>query len=217
LICRRWGNVCCFNISREIKKAFMYNIILVFFSLLVISTSTYAQELPQFNVRAVRLRATDSRDENRMRQALQIFEKVMNDTAFQRKLLDTTFVFDLPDDPMRTLSPKQICDTLFSGKEWYDTDTDHTADIFWECTKRRIRPPFTSTIGYGNPNDSTINTYIFFVRNRKMQDIVGNLAHEWSHKIGFDHRPDNHPERERTVPYLFGNLVEKFAKKIYSW
>ena len=50
----------------------------------------------------------------------------MNDKEFQQKLLNTTFLFDLPADPIRNVTAKQIVDTLFSGREWsHKTDLDH--------------------------------------------------------------------------------------------
>ncbi|HEY5746105.1 MAG TPA: hypothetical protein VIU12_08525 [Chryseolinea sp.] len=179
----------------------------------LISITTPVQDLPIFHVKGAKLTAKYQDDKEKMTDALRIFEKVMNDKMFQKKLSDTAFLFDLPEDPMRTLSSRQIVATLFSGKEWYHTDADNTADIIWNCSKRKHKPPLTTAIGYGDENDSTINTYIFFVRHEKMEDIVNNLAHEWSHKVGFDHQKKKHPERDKTVPYLFGDLVGEFSKK----
>lgn len=189
------------------------SIILFLLCCFLIVDQVAAQQLPRFYVRIVGLTAVDSDEEATMRRAIRIFEKVMNDTTFQRRLMDTSFVFDLPNDPMRNLSSKQIVDTLFSGREWYSNVSDNTADIIWICNQRKKRPLFSNTIGYGNENDSLINTYRWVMRTYKVENIVGNLAHEWSHKVGFDHQDDSHPERSKTVPYLFGNLVVIFAKK----
>lgn len=171
-----------------------------------------AQQLPAFYVNG-RLTTIQESDSLKMTRALQVFEIIMNDTAFQRKLLDTTFVFDVAGDPMRNLTPRQIVDTLFSGREWYHTTVDHTADITWECNERESKPLFSSTIGYGLESDSLIRTYIFYVRENSVSAIAGNVAHEWSHKVGFDHRKRNHSGRDKTVPYIVGNLVKSFAAK----
>jgi hypothetical protein len=184
--------------------------------ILVLSFCTHflrAQNLPHFTVRAVQFSTISDQDRQRMLKAIQVFENVMNDKEFQKALLDTTFLFDLPDDPMRTLTTKQIVDTLYSGKEWYHNSVDNTADIIWYCTKRKRKPPFTTAIGYGLENDSIIHTYIFFLRGTLLSGIVANLAHEWSHKVGFDHQDKDYDKRDESVPYLFGNLVERFAKK----
>lgn len=181
--------------------------------LVAISITPAAQTLPTFSVRESQLTTIDTDDREKMLKAMRIFEKVMNDPDFQKELLVQKFLFDLPADPMRHLTTKQIVDTLYSGKEWYDPVVDHTADIYWICNKRKHKPHFSKAIGYGLPTDSTIHTYIFFVRNASLSDIANNLAHEWSHKLGFDHKFNDHSERDQTVPYLFGDLVEKYAKR----
>ena len=173
----------------------------------------YAQTLSKFHVKAVELITISQEDSLKMIAAINVFEKVMNDCTFQRALLDTSFLFDLPEDPMRYLSTMQIVDSLYSGREWYHTTADNTANIFWECNRRKHKPPFTTAIGYGLEEDSVIRTYIYFVRNYDLPSIANNLAHEWSHKVGFDHQKKDHGGRDQTVPYLFGNLVERFAKK----
>jgi hypothetical protein len=191
----------------------MSKFIVLFILTSVTFSTSYSQNLPVFYVKAERLTTPDDGDKQKMLESLAIFQQVMNDKDFQRSLLDTTFLFDLPYDSMRTLTTKQIVDTLFSGKEWFRPYVDHTANINWECNQRKHKPPLTTTIGYGNESDSIFHTYIFYIRNNEISDIVNNLAHEWSHKIGFDHQKRNHPGRENTVPYLFGNLVERFVER----
>jgi hypothetical protein len=198
---------------RSRRSAIMKISILLFYFVCFTGLLIKAQDLPHFYVRANNLTAINDNDRKVMTTCIEIFENIMNDTGFQKELLDTTFEFDKDDDPMRFLTPKQVVDTLFSGREWYHTYVDHTAEVNWEATKRVHKPPFTTTIGYGNSNDSLIYTYIFYIRNYTIADVTGNLAHEWSHKVGFDHKEKDHPGRDETVPYIFGNLVEKYVVK----
>jgi len=191
----------------------MARIIFQFCFITAFGLSAAAQTLPKFSVREAQLTTIDTDDREKMLKAMKIFEQVINDPDFQKELLTQKFLFDLPNDPMRHLTTKQIVDTLYSGKEWYDPVVDNTADIYWICNKRKHKPPFSTAIGYGLPTDSTIHTYIYFVRNASLSEIANNLAHEWSHKVGFDHEFKDHKDRDQTVPYLFGDLVEKYAKR----
>ena len=173
----------------------------------------FAQQLPVFKVKGERTIGLNTAQRVKMQQALALFEKVMNDTAFQTAVRTYHFQYDKPDDPNRNLSPEQVAQKLYGGTEWYFPAIDNTANVYWELKKKPWLKP-KITIGYGMPQDTVIFTYTwYFDEDDNLPELAGHIAHEWSHKVGFDHTLEDHPGREETVPYAFGNLVAQFAAK----
>ena len=176
--------------------------------------SSFAQgtTLPVFKVTGNRIEGLNATREDKMEQALRIFEKIMNDPAFQKELLSSKFKFDVIGDPNARFTTKQVVDKIYAGREWYKDTANNTADINWEV-KPKKRPYFTEPeIGIEPQQDSTIYTYTwFFDKSDNLPDLVGQVAHEWLLKLGFEHAFKRHRLIERTVPFIFGNLVTKYA------
>lgn len=60
-------------------------------SVVIVTHECKSQNLPPFKVIGVRTIGLDPQETQKMQQALGIFEKVMNDTSFQKKLLSLIF------------------------------------------------------------------------------------------------------------------------------
>jgi len=67
-----------------------------------------------------------------------------------------------------------------------------------------------STIGFGLPTDEWIHTYQAFFDDATESELAGHFAHEWCHKIGFEHAMYAWQDKNRdsSVPYAIGKLVE---------
>lgn len=172
-----------------------------------------AQPVPVFRVQADTLRAFTSDQKAKMKQALDLFEHVMNDTAFQRELAGLTFHYE-PDDPDSLLTTAQAITRLYAAHEEYTAGPDGVASIRWRI-KRPVNP-FSSSVGYGQPGQPWIYTYTSFINRESVTDIAGHLAHEWSHKLGFEHSHDYDELRDESLPYLFGELVSKHALRLIN-
>lgn len=169
----------------------------------------------QFIVKGDRLSGLTPERTARMKQALLIWQQVMRDTTFQRELRSTNFAFDVAGDQNRFLSSAEITDKIYQGREFYKDSIDFTANLHWIIEVKN--KPFLSrhpAIGYGEAGDVEIFTYSWYFDRASLADIAGHIAHEWSHKIGFQHLYVRHKNRDKTVPYTFGNLVKKYAEQI---
>lgn len=169
----------------------------------------------QFAVRADSLSGHTPDRTTRMKQALAIWQQVMRDTSFQRELRTTNFAFDVAGDQNRFLSSAEIADKIYQGREFYHDSIDFTANLHWIIEMKK--KPFLSrhpAIGYGEAGDVEIFTYSWYFDRASLAEIAGHIAHEWSHKIGFQHLYVRHKNRDKTVPYTFGNLVQKYAERI---
>jgi hypothetical protein len=87
-----------------------------------------------------------------------------------------------------------------------ETPEDNEADIFLKID-RTDKP---GVIGYTYSNTKWQWIYSRILREWGAQDIAGNLAHEWCHKIGFEHESSWTSKREHSVPYAIGYYVRDF-------
>lgn len=193
--------------------------------IIVFPLLTFGQQFPPFKVKAIEVKGLTIIQTEKMKRATVIFEKVMNDMEFQEELKIKTFKSDRPDDLIQNPTSEQVIEKIYGASEpYYQPETNHTADIYWYEVKqswwqRNVSNRNCKTIGYSylqrNGYEQKIFSYDCFLGNKKTEfsKIVGHIAHEWSHKLGFQHQTDPHPERPLTVPYTFGDLVAKYAEK----
>lgn len=192
--------------------------IIVLLCLVSFPDFTAGQRLPKFQVNAKQISGKTAAQEEKMKRALTAFEQIMNDENFQKELLARTFHSDRDDDPNRTLTTPQVVEKIYAAKEHYTVDADNKADIYWIIKKRGALAKLfkgCSVLGFGDEEDKEVYTYSCFLdgEDTEFGEIVGHIAHEWTHKLDFVHQFDNHSRRNETVSYAFGNLVTKYAEK----
>jgi hypothetical protein len=146
--------------------------------------------------------------------ALKKFETVMNSDELKNRILNFSNPLGNYFEDNLGLSNQQVFEKIFAGEEVYKIGTDYTADLFLILVPKR-KPPFSRNpaIGYGRPKQKEIYTYSWWFNDIADYEYAGHIAHEWSHKIGFDHSFSPTPTRDFSVPYAFGNIVEELAKK----
>ena len=70
-----------------------------------------------------------------------------------------------------------------------------------------------NVLGYTYSNTKTQWVYNYFFTNGGIEDIAGNMVHEWVHKMGFGHASKNNSTRKYTVPYAVGYFVKEYVEK----
>ena len=143
-------------------------------------------------------------------QATEIIKKVVASREFRDGILNHTWDGKKQFANNQGFSNAEIYQKILHASESYLTDKNNVLDVelelFFEPTK---------TIGYTYPNTKRI------WMNKKYYDkytpiqVSDNLFHEWLHKIGFDHSTTWSKERDHSVPYAIGYLVEKIAHKMH--
>ncbi len=149
-------------------------------------------------------------ERHKLLQGASIVEQVMNSDEFKNAILNHSFN-DAPGFANTLHTNQEIYDLLMKGSEALTPGDDYEMDI--DITIYTSNWFGRNTVGYTYP--STIRTWI----NRRCfvyyapSSIAGNLAHEWCHKLGFDH--DFYPSAIRpfSVPYAVGNIVNELGKK----
>jgi len=111
---------------------------------------------------------------------------------------------------MRNYTPVEIYNYFMSGKSTIEPVEDNDIDI--KITM--YNDLFSNVIGYTFPNvaDTWLNRKYFYFNDAGKALLVGNLCHEYMHKLNFTHSYKN-PE-QMSVPYFYGNIASFLAKKI---
>jgi len=104
------------------------------------------------------------------------------------------------------LSRKGIYNKLMTGSETLQPTPDNEADMTLHVDYSHAG----NVIGYTYSNTVSQWIYYSWFSNNDFNDVAGNLAHEWAHKMGFNHDFNWNNTREFTVPYAVGYFVRDF-------
>ena len=109
-------------------------------------------------------------------------------------------------------SNKEILDIIKIGDELKKGERDGEIDVIINVQY----PGKRGVLGWTYP--TIIQQYIsgWFLDDASVPELVGNMIHEWLHKLGFDHDYRATALRPYSVPYAIGDIAEKIAKEIYA-
>lgn len=160
---------------------------------------------PKFKVKLT-TKNFNSDQQKKIEAAAKIVEECFNSDYFRAAVLNKMTLgkpfFHYTNDSRDTVYKK-----LMAGAEVLDQTEDFEADIFVELDNS-----FSwSAIGYTYPNTKWQWIYNRFFKGASIEAIAGNLAHEWCHKIGYEHEFKYTRLREHSVPYWVGNFVESYS------
>ena len=134
----------------------------------------------------------------KFKDAVRLLHKVINSEDFKKRFLNLKLVETTGKTNI------QIFKELFSGKDKFNTVSDHDVDVY-----ATMYYSFKRTVGYTYPD--TWKTWI----NRKYfsnpADIAGNIIHEYMHNLGYGH---SSPRQKMSVPYAAGDLVRDMINEM---
>ena len=154
--------------------------------------------------------------EQKLYAAIQIMERVLNSKPFHEAVINYTTNGKLTFSFKKTLfrdfdhyTNEEVYASILQAKEEEGNVADGSMDLYLELAPGGGG----NVLGYGYPNDPIIYTYADWFDNQTPATIANHLTHEWCHKIGFEHAFYGWQDknRERSVPYGIGNLVEQLA------
>ena len=70
-----------------------------------------------------------------------------------------------------------------------------------------------NTVGYTYPNTVRIWMNTKYFTPYTPSQVAGNMFHEWTHKLGFEHATSYSIARDSSVPYAIGYLIRDLGKK----
>ncbi|MEX0798556.1 MAG: hypothetical protein WD025_03885 [Bacteriovoracaceae bacterium] len=160
----------------------------------------------------VYLRNFSEFDARKIAKAVQILETVMNSSQFKEQVLNFTFKGEQRFHRNNGMSNQEIYDHLMTGAEDLMPEADQTMNF--DLTLYTSWNPWSSVKGYTKPDTMRIwlNTKFYRKSSWSAIDVAANMAHEWTHKMGFGHAYDYNPDRPFSTPYAIGGIVGKVAK-----
>lgn len=148
--------------------------------------------------------------EQKVRKAVEIIKKVIASKEFKERVLNYKYrgIKGFVDN--HGLSNEEIYNRIFEAAEQIgNTSKNNVMDVELELYHQK-----TNTIGYTYPN--TVRIWInrkYFSKYTPVK-VADNLMHEWMHKIGFTHATTWSKDRDHSVPYAIGYLIEELADKL---
>lgn len=147
--------------------------------------------------------------EAKVEKAIALIKKVIASEEFKERVLDYKFKGKKRFFDNEGLSNAQIYQKILDGAEIMgNTHKNNTMDVELE-----LYHAATKTIGYTYPNVTRIWMNKKYFNKYTPVQVAGNLMHEWMHKIGFGHATKWSEDRDHSVPYAIGYLMEEMTKQ----
>jgi hypothetical protein len=156
-----------------------------------------------------------------LQKALQLLEAVLNSEEFKERILNfttdgrktfyfrKTFFGKWIDQPSTN---QQVYNMIMTAKEEVGDRANGTIDLYLEL----VNGANGDVIGYGNPSSSQIYTYSIMFDDMSLPDLAQHYAHEWCHKIGFEHAFHRSRNRSNSVPYGIGNIIDRLSHQFMA-
>lgn len=151
-----------------------------------------------------------SSQEEKVKKAVDIIKKVIASKDFRDRVLAYEYNGEKKFFDNQGLSNEEIYQKIIDGAEKMgNTAKNHTMDVELELYHQT-----TTTIGYTYPNTVRIWMNTKYFNKYTPIKVADNLMHEWMHKLGFTHAMTWSKDRDHSVPYAIGYLLEELAAKI---
>lgn len=148
--------------------------------------------------------------EEKVRKAIQIIKAVITSTEFKQRVLSYSYKGKKGFVDNLGLSNEEVYQKIIDGAEKMgNTSKNNTMDVELELYHQK-----TSTIGYTYPNTVRIWMNTKYFNKYTPIKVADNLMHEWMHKLGFTHAVVYSKDRDHSVPYAIGYLIEELAMKL---
>ncbi|HXH30143.1 MAG TPA: hypothetical protein VNJ01_04970 [Bacteriovoracaceae bacterium] len=150
----------------------------------------------------------DHGDEAKVLDAIRIIQEVVRSKEFRERVINFSYQGKRAFVDNGGLSNGQIYQMILNGSEDLSVGVDHEMDLELELYTSK-----DNVVGYTYPNILKIymNTKYFDVYTPT--EVAGNIFHEWTHKLGFQHSFRYSVARDASVPYAIGYLIEELGKQ----
>jgi hypothetical protein len=148
--------------------------------------------------------------EEKVRKAVELIKKVISSPEFKHRVLAYTYKGKNAFIDNKNLTNEEVYRKILEGAEQIgNTTKNNTMDVELELYHQK-----TSTIGYTYPNTVRIWMNTKYFNKYTPKKVADNLMHEWMHKLGFTHATTWSKDRDHSVPYAIGYLVEELADNL---
>lgn len=148
-------------------------------------------------------------ERQKLDRATTLMANVLNSREFRDAVLSAEFA-GKPGFASDTRSPQEVYATIRAARENYTDAADGEVDL--NLKLENFSWFQRHTVGYTTESSDTLTTNRRFYSGFDETEVAGHLAHEWLHKLGFEHDFNATARRPDSVPYELGELVERLAK-----
>ena len=172
----------------------------------VSATSTVPALASSFktNVNLMNLTATQTAKYNK---AVAMVKKVVATEAFRTKILNHTYSGSKRFVDNNGKTNAQIYQSILDAAEKLKLVKNNTMDLGVKMYYQA-----SSVVGYTSTNITYINVNTKFFDTYAVNQVAGNLFHEWLHKLGYGHSASATASRPYSVPYAVGYMVRDLGK-----
>lgn len=152
----------------------------------------------------------DDQSREKLNAAFSVLEQVVNSEEFKERVINfKNSKGERAFASNKGLSNEEVYEQFMAGLETLQPDTYGEMNFFLRLYNR----PWSRVIGYTNPTTNVINVNWKFFKNYRPHQVASNLAHEWVHKIGFDHKSaKEHDSAPYAIGYIVGEMAERLEK-----
>lgn len=147
---------------------------------------------------------------DKLQEAFSLLEEVVNSQEFKDRVIN--FKNSKGERSFASnngLTNEEIYEIFMEGKETLQMDTPGEMNFYLQLYNR----PWSKVIGYTTPTTNVININWKYFRNFEPHEVASNLAHEWTHKIGFGHKS---AKEHDSAPYAIGYIITDIATKTFK-
>jgi hypothetical protein len=185
------------------------------FALLLPTVSAFAASEEGLRVQIDALHGFSQIDEEKVERAATVLEGALNSEEFQNEVLNFTWNGERSFADNGGLTNEKIYSAIIAGRETYSDQEDHIANL----NLTLYSPPFFkrwSVVGYGYPGKPQVYVNRNYFKSMSLASLAGLLAHEWCHKLGFNHDYQRTAKRPYSVPYGVGGIVTQIANALFK-
>lgn len=160
------------------------------------------------SVKAMQITGFSGESLTKMQTAMAVLEVVVNSEEFKDRVIN--FRNDKCERQFASnkgLTNEQIYQIFMEGRETLQQNTPGEMNFYLKL----YNAWWSKVIGYTSGDVNLININWKFFKKFQPSDVAGNLAHEWTHKIGFDHKS---AAEHDSAPYAIGYIVDELAAKV---
>lgn len=168
----------------------------------------YAVNAGHLAVKGMQIVGFDAKSLEKLKVSLQVLEEVVNTEEFKDRVINfKNSKGERQYASNKGLSNEQIYAIFMEGRETLQQNTPGEMNFYLKLYNKS----WSRVIGYTSGNTNVININWKYFKNFAPAQVASNLAHEWTHKIAFDHKS---AKEHDSAPYAIGYIVEDMASKI---
>lgn len=155
------------------------------------------------------MRDFTSVQEEKMLKAVERLKLAINSVEFKEKVLNHKVGEEFTFVDNAGLSNEEIYKKIMEGKEDLLPEIDYEMDVDVTMYYKS-----SSTVGYTYPDTTRTWVNSRFFNGYSLGEVAGNVSHEWTHKLGFEHSFSNNSKRPYSVPYAVGTIVREIVDQM---